>query len=65
MSNAFYVVTSRKITNAMETAADRTISNRQVTWKAFCIMTLAPYGWLILLAGEEEPSVWLLFLIGQ
>lgn len=64
MSNAFYVVTSRKITNAMETAADRTISKRVVTWKALCIMTLAPYGWSILLAGEEEPNVWLLFLIG-
>jgi hypothetical protein len=57
MSHAFYVVTSRKITNAMETVADRIISNRRVIRKALCAMILVPYGWLILLAGEEEPHV--------
>lgn len=64
MSNAFYVVTSRKITNAIETVADRIISNCQVIRKALCAMILAPYGWLILLAGEEKPHMWQLFLIG-
>jgi hypothetical protein len=57
MSNAFYVVSSRKITNAMKTVAERITSNRQVIRKVLCAVILAPRGWLILLAGEEEPHL--------
>jgi len=35
MGNAFYVFASRKNTNAMDSAADRIISNRQVNRKVF------------------------------
>jgi len=48
----------------MERVADSNSINRQVIRKALYIMKRALYGWLILLAGEEEPHVWLLFLIG-
>ena len=51
-----YAATSRKITNAMERAADRIISNRCVIRKALCAMILVPYGWLILLAGKEQTA---------
>jgi hypothetical protein len=60
----FYVVISRSITKAMERVADSSSINRQVIRKALCVMKRALYGWLILLAGEEEPPLWLLFLIG-
>jgi len=48
----------------MERVADRIISNHQAIRKPLCVMTLAPYGWSKYLAGEEEPHVWLSFLIG-
>jgi hypothetical protein len=57
MSHAFYVVSSGKITNAMETVAGRIISNCKVIRKALFAMILALYGGLILLAGEEEPHL--------
>jgi hypothetical protein len=57
MSHAFYVVSSGKITNAMETVAGRIISNCKVIRKALFATILAPYDGLILLAGEEEPHL--------
>jgi hypothetical protein len=42
MSNTFYVFSSRKVTNVMETVADRITGNRQVIQKVPCAVILAP-----------------------
>jgi hypothetical protein len=60
----YHLVISRETAIAMGNAADRIISNRQASRKVFCVMTLRLYRGLIWLAGEEQPPMWLLFLIG-
>ena len=46
--DSFYEVTSRKVTNAKESATDRTISDCLVKSKVFWVMTLSLYGQLTL-----------------
>jgi hypothetical protein len=57
MRGHLYLVASRKIINATERIADRNINNCLVNLKVFCVMKFGLPGWLIPLAGMDQPAI--------